>query len=166
VAVSDRAGVVLRERIGYNHRGDDNSTVMEVFSLRAVAFDIDGTLYPNASMYRATVGLVLRHHRLFRAFGRAREQVRREYPLQDLSARTTELTAGYLGWEIARTEQAIREVIYQQWERRLRRVSLYPGARELVLWLREHGVPVAAMSDFPTDSKLEILGLQGLWDTS
>lgn len=139
---------------------------MAEFNIRAAAFDIDGTLYPNSSMYRATVGLVLRHPRLFRAFGRAREEVRREYPVQDLAARTAELTAEYLRWEVSRTEAAIRQVIYLQWERRLRTVSLYPGARELILWLRERGVPVATMSDFPTDSKLEILGLDGLWDVS
>ena len=40
--------------------------------LRAVAFDVDGTLYPNASMYLKSVGLALTNLRLFKALEAAR----------------------------------------------------------------------------------------------
>ena len=134
--------------------------------IRSVAFDIDGTLYSNASMYRVTTLHVLRHLRLFRAFGHARKQVRREYPVTDLAARTTELTAQELGWDVPRTRERIQTVIYTEWERLLGSVKLYPGVRDFIIRLRSNGIPTAAMSDFPTEGKLKLLGLDGLWDVS
>lgn len=134
--------------------------------IRAVAFDIDGTLYSNASMYRATALFALRHLRLFSAFGRARKTVRRENAAGDLENRTVELTAQALGWDHDRTRERIRSVIYRQWEARLHTVEPYADAREVILWLRDMGIKTAAMSDFPTNRKLEILGLDHLWDVS
>ncbi len=135
-------------------------------TIRAVAFDIDGTLYSNWAMYRVTLPLVLRHLKLFRAFGKARREVRGEYPLDDLERRTAELTASHLGWSLTETRAAIRAIIYGDWEQRLSKVAPLPGARDTVLWLREQGVRTAALSDFPTEGKLRILGLDGLWDVS
>ncbi|WP_076489571.1 HAD family hydrolase [Alkalispirochaeta americana] len=137
----------------------------------AVAFDIDGTLYPNSAMYRATALLALRHLRLFRAFGEARKEVRREHhqgppPRGALAQRTVALTAERLGWTEEKTAGAIGTIIYDRWEQTLKKVSLYPGARELLVWLQDQGVPLGAMSDFPTESKLRILGLEGLWDVA
>ncbi|POR03274.1 hypothetical protein AU468_05300, partial [Alkalispirochaeta sphaeroplastigenens] len=83
-----------------------------------------------------------------------------------LEKRTVALTADRLGWSEDKTAGAIREIIYHRWEQTLRGVSLYPGARELLLWLKEQGIPLGAMSDFPTESKLRILDLEGLWDVA
>ncbi|MFW5828446.1 MAG: HAD family hydrolase [Alkalispirochaeta sp.] len=138
----------------------------ENFIIRAVAFDIDGTLYPNGRMYRASLGIVLRHWRLFRAFGVARKTVRTRHPIADLQRETAELTAERLGISADEAAQRINEVIYDRWENVLRRVPLYPGVTDVLADLRRRGVPLAAMSDFPVASKLELLGIAEYWDVA
>lgn len=131
----------------------------------AVAFDIDGTLYPNGAMYRASLGLILRNWRLFSAFGRARRAVRSHYPVEDLRTWTEEYTARELGLSREETAPRIQRVVYQQWEENLlARVPLYPGARELLQELRSRGIQTVAMSDFPVTSKLKGYGLSDLFD--
>ncbi len=131
----------------------------------AVAFDIDGTLYPNGAMYRASLWLILRNWRLFSAFGRARREVRLHYPVKDVRAWTEEFTARELGLPREETGQLIQRIIYQQWEKNLlARVPLYSGVRELLEELRSRGVRTVAMSDFPVTSKLKGYGLSELFD--
>ncbi len=138
--------------------------MVSINKYKVVAFDIDGTLYPNGAMYRATFGLVVRNLRLFRAYGRARRQVRREYPLTDLRQRTTELTAQFARWDIDETDRRIRRIVYEQWEQSLQSVRLFPGAKDLLLWLRQRGVLTVAMSDFPVTTKLKSFDLEDCWD--
>ncbi len=138
----------------------------DTISITAVAFDIDGTLYPNWKMYLASAPLVLRHARLFRAFGRARIASRRIRPIDDLAATTAALTAEHLGIPVERAEAMIRNIIYRRWEATLGRVKPHRGAKELLLWLRDRGVKIGAMSDFPVHRKLRTLGLEGLWDAA
>lgn len=133
----------------------------------AVAFDIDGTLYPNGAMYRASLGLILRNWRLFSAFGRARRAVRSHYPVEDLRKWTEEYTARELGLSREETARRIQQVIYQQWEQNLlARVPLFPEVRELLEELRSRGIRTVAMSDFPVKSKLEGFGLSSLFDVA
>lgn len=138
----------------------------DTITISAVAFDIDGTLYPNGRMFRASASLVLRHIRLFHAFGRARVAARTMRPIDDLAATTAALTADRLGISVERADAAIRDIIYRRWEATLRRVKPFRGARELLVWLRERGIKTGAMSDFPVVGKLRTLGLDGLWDTA
>lgn len=138
----------------------------ESIIIRGVAFDIDGTLYPNRRMYRASLGIVLRNLRLFRAFGAARKDVRTRHPISDLRRETAELTAARLNVSPEEAAQRIDEVIYRRWEEVLRRVPLYPGVTDMLTELRRREVPLAAMSDFPVVSKLKLLGIDSYWDVA
>ncbi len=135
-------------------------------SIRAVAFDIDGTLYPNGQMYLASLPVVIRHLRLFRAFGHARRDIRRERPVTDLHRRTAEMVSNELGIETTEAVTRINRYIYGEWESILKKVTLYPGVRELIQHLRERGIRTAALSDFPVRKKLQLLELEGLWDVA
>lgn len=115
-------------------------------------------------MYRATFPVVVRHFALFRAFGKAREAVRREYPVEDLWQRTVALTAEFGRWDPRTTETRIREVIYGAWEARIAAVPLFPGVPELLAWLGSRSVTRVAMSDFPVHRKLELLGIADTWE--
>jgi putative hydrolase of the HAD superfamily len=134
--------------------------------VRGVAFDIDGTLYPNGKMYRASLPIVLSHPRLFLAFGAARKAIRRRRPVEDLHRETIGLVAEDLGWTEEKARTRVEDVIYSRWEQVLRRVPLYPGVPELLAALRGAGLRLGAMSDFPVASKLELLGLSGYWDVA
>lgn len=138
----------------------------ESFIIRGVAFDIDGTLYPNRRMYRASLGIVLSNLRLFRAFGAARKDVRTRHPIVDLRRETAELTAERLKISPDEAARRIDDVIYHRWEAVLRRVPIYPGVTDLLTELRRRSVPLGAMSDFPVVSKLALLGIEDYWDVA
>lgn len=135
-----------------------------VGELKAVAFDIDGTIYPNIAMYRASLPIVLAHLRLFRAFGRARRLVRSDPPAGDLRLETARITARLLGGDPTAVAARIDEVIYRRWERVLHRVSLFPGVPETLGSLRRAGYRLGVLSDFPVQTKLELFGIGDDWD--
>lgn len=132
--------------------------------VRAVAFDIDGTLYPNATMYLKSLPFALTHLRLMWAFAAVRDEVRHHRPVDDLKRFQAELLAKRLGITADEASQRIDREIYGEWERVLDRVRPYPHVRDCVERLHDAGYQVAVTSDFPVERKLERLGLDGLFD--
>jgi putative hydrolase of the HAD superfamily len=136
-----------------------------------VAFDLDGTLYPNYRFYIRLVPFLLRESRLLIAFGKARNILRAEaaqspqapggsafYDLQ--SNRMARVLKSDPAAIKARTEAAI----YRGWEPLFKRVKLYPHVRETLNALREGGFKLGLLSDVPPAAKLENMGLTGFWD--
>ena len=132
--------------------------------VRAVAFDIDGTLYPNAAMYLKSIPFAVTHLRLMTAYARVRQEIRGRRPVDDLQALEARMLAKRLGIAPEEARGRIQREIHGTWEEVLDNVSPYPHVRECVLSLREAGFAVAVTSDFPVERKLERLGLDGLFD--
>ena len=132
--------------------------------IRAVAFDIDGTLYPNSAMYLRSLPFALTHMRWLWHFGKIRKQIRQMRPIHDFRATQAQMLAQSIGTDITEAEAFIRNKMYGTWERSLATVPLYDGVRECVQALKAESLPVAVASDFPVTTKLELLQLQGLWD--
>jgi len=132
--------------------------------LRAVAFDVDGTLYPNASMYLRSVGLVLRHLRLFKAIEKARIQLRENPDLSEAFERVQGRAVGeILGISSEEAQARIEEVVYTRWYRVFTVLRPYKGVSECLESFRAQGLKLAALSDFPIRGRLDDLGL-GPWD--
>jgi putative hydrolase of the HAD superfamily len=132
----------------------------------AVGFDLDGTLYSRALMYRLSVPLVLRHPRLVTQFAHVRREVRCLQSIDGFHATQARLLGARLGVEEARAAALIDRVIYGEWMRMLRRIRPFPHVRETIAGLRGLGLKLGLMSDYPVVDKLRFLGLQDLWDTS
>ena len=49
-----------------------------IAGISAVAFDLDGTLYPNYSLYIRLLPFLFRHPQLIAALGKARQIIRRQ----------------------------------------------------------------------------------------
>ena len=132
--------------------------------LRAVVFDIDGTLYPIRQIVRRSWHLVCRHPRLFRAFGRARSVLRGERPGTGLRLRQAELVAGYLGIDTEAAAEAVERVVYREWPRTFRRLRPYTEVVATLSRLRADGLRLGVVSDSPfTREKLAALGLETGW---
>ena len=137
----------------------------------AVAFDLDGTLYPNYSFYARLVPFLLKEQRYLRAFGKARDRLRaetREESSQDagsLYQRQAQYMAEILGKDPVFLEERTEKIIYRGWEPLFKKVKLFPHVTEILAALREKGVKLGLLSDFPPDTKIENLGLSGYWDT-
>ncbi len=134
-------------------------------SLRAVAFDIDGTLYPNSSMYRVSLPFLVRNLGLMRAFGRVRRRIRDMRPVEDFYSVQAELLGREMGTNPETAGRLLDERVYGEWEKLLHRVDLYPFVRECIESFRAAGLYIAVCSDFPVKTKLEVLGLSDIdWD--
>jgi putative hydrolase of the HAD superfamily len=140
--------------------------------ISAVAFDLDGTLYPNYSLNIRLLPFLLRHFRLLLAFGRARDKIRLEQAQGrqsrglDFYSRQAQLVAEQLKKPPEEIQEKINRLIYRGWESLFLKVRLFPHVKETLAQLRASGLKLGLLSDFPPQTKLEYLGLADLWDTA
>lgn len=135
-------------------------------SLSAIAFDLDGTLYPDTQMVLPSLGLALRHLRLLLALDRSRRRLRQIGVVQDFHQEQANLVAQELGVTAEAARERIERTIYTDWFRNFRRFRVFPGVVEVVRECRTLGLKTAVMSDFPIRNRLEDLNLGGLWDVA
>lgn len=133
---------------------------------KAVAFDVDGTLYANRNMYLFSIPFFLTHPRLVYHYGRVRREIRETRPIEDFYYRQGAMLAGRLGTTPEAAMARLERQIYEKWERVLAAIPPYPGVREAVEEIRRMGAKTAVLSDFPVHRKLEFLGMEGLWDVA
>lgn len=138
--------------------------------LGGVAFDLDGTLYPNYRLYARLIPFIIREHRLLLAFGRARDTLR-GWPAGEMPPgyrfyrEQARLIGAALGEEASVAEKRIEQLIYRGWEPLFTRIKPYRDVRQTLERLRAGGLKLGILSDFPPDTKLANMGLGGLWDT-
>jgi len=140
--------------------------------IKAVGFDIDGTLYPAGALYWRMLPRALGSLRLLAAFDRVRKDLRalattptyRSAPPVGMEAfhrYQAALTAARLGIGEAEALDAIQRFFYEESFERFRTIRCYPHLREVLDRLRQAGLALGALSDFPCLRKLELLGLAG-----
>jgi putative hydrolase of the HAD superfamily len=138
--------------------------------IEGVAFDLDGTLYPNYRLHIRILPHVLKEFLLVSAFARARKIIRIEqkkpsYVMPgDFYRFQAEITAKNLSISGENLKEKIDKVIYRAWEPPFKKIKLFKGVKETLGALREAGYKLGLLSDFPTEAKLELLGLNGLWN--
>jgi len=150
--------------------------------ISAVAFDLDGTLYPNYRLNLRLLPFLLRHCKFMLAFGRARDIIRREQEAQaELAAQTASTVqppsgidfydrqAQLVAEQIKAQKEEIREridrLIYRGWESFFLKIKPFPHVKEVLGELKAAGLKLGLLSDFPPETKLEYLGLSSFWDT-
>jgi len=145
---------------------------METFGrvLRAVAFDLDGTLYPNYRLYWRLFPFLLRHPRFFAAFTTVRR------PLHDPGRELTEgmsfyeeqasLMAAILGRKAEEIKEKTQRLIYQGWDELFSGIQPFPFVRETLTAFRQAGLRLAILSDFPPERKIVLLGLDGFFEAA
>jgi FMN phosphatase YigB (HAD superfamily) len=149
---------------------DDAFAELAARGVRAVLFDVDGTLYSQRrlrvfmamELVRAALGAPGRMTdtvRIITAFRRTREDLRRlgagSAPLDDLQFTRT---ADVLGIEAAVVRRVIDEWIFTRPLPYLR-FTRRAGLREVLAALQQQRLHIGALSDYPTDAKLEALGV-------
>jgi len=145
--------------------------------INAVAFDLDGTLYPNYRLNLRLLPFLLGHWRFMLAFGRARNIIRREQAQTELASarpasmpdfyeRQARLVAGQLKANKEEIRERIDRLIYRGWEPFFLKIKPFPHVREVLGELKAKGIKLGLLSDFPPETKLEYMGLSGFWDTT
>ena len=142
-----------------------------ITSIKAVAFDLDGTLYPNYRLYLRLFPDLILHTAFLYAFMVARRKL---HPEQDDVSETAlsfydrqaALTAELLGKDPEQTKRKLEGLVYGSWERQFTRIKIFPHLRETLAALRERKFRLAVLSDFPPLRKLVYLGLDGFFDVT
>jgi len=137
-------------------------------ALKAVGFDIDGTLYPDFRARWRSLPFLLAHFRTILAFSRTRHLMREHQSDGPLSEDAGEMEVKYFAEERGCSPDAARDIrdriLYKGWEVYFRGMKIYPDVRESLLKLKAAGLKLAVLSDFPVGRKLEYFGLEGIFD--
>lgn len=147
--------------------------------IKAVAFDVDGTLYPERSYVLRMILAGWRHPLLSFAYNRARVRYRVE---QGREATVPANRAGYLRRlsvlmlgilrrrpserNIKAMTAKVERVFARSWERLYRRVPGRKGMRDTLHALHAAGYRIAVLSDFPLAGKLAALGVEDVVDVA
>jgi len=132
--------------------------------IKAVGFDIDGTLYPNLSMYLRSSSSFLSHPRLVYHFGKVRKEVRRTEYSGDFRANQAKLLGYSMKISQERAADLIERQLYQRWVYSFKGVRPFKSVRPALLSLKREGLKLGALSDFPVERKLDFLGLADLME--
>jgi putative hydrolase of the HAD superfamily len=134
-----------------------------------IAFDLDGTLYPNYRLNIRIIPFILKEFPLLLALGEARSRMRfgrEDCPagaeFYDYQAR---IMAEILGEESDAVKARTERLIYRGWEPLFTRIAPFPHVRETLETLKGQGFKLGLLSDFPPELKLANMGLAGYWDT-
>jgi putative hydrolase of the HAD superfamily len=142
--------------------------------VKAVVFDIDGTLYRQGPLRRAMISRLASAHaaqpirgwrtfRVLRAYRRAQEELRALPAAASIAEAQIALTCERTN--VGR--DAVVECIARWMEQEplpFLAQCLQPGVAQFLAACRARGLRLAALSDYPADAKLQALGLSGLFE--
>lgn len=134
--------------------------------IKAIGFDIDGTLYPNYRLYIHSALGAAAHLRLFHHFGKIRKEIRKIRPVDDFQGLQAKLLGESFGISPVKAEYLLKEIVYGRWESTFRYMRPFPHLRTLIESLKKEGYRLGVLSDFPVEKKVDFLGLGGLWDAT
>ena len=136
----------------------------------AVAFDLDGTLYPNFSLYWRLLPFLCAHGKMMIRFGNARDQIRSEQELDPAAFRKdfyeyqARLTSERLGEQPDQIKKKIEKLVYRGFEPHFLKVRLFPHVKETLDAFSAASLKLGILSDFPPKAKLENMGIAHYWD--
>jgi putative hydrolase of the HAD superfamily len=133
--------------------------------IRGVAFDLDGTFYPNYRFYVRLVPFLLKEWRYVLAFSQARTALRSQFREGNFYELQALLMARFLKKDGAAIQERTERLIYRGWEPLFKKVKPYRYVKETLGALKAAGLVLGLLSDFPAKRKLEHLGLDAYWDT-
>ena len=132
---------------------------------QAVAFDLDGTLYPDIQLFSRLIPFILKEFRLLKAMDKARKQLRNQGGYgPDFYETQAELMARILGDSTETVRDRTERLIYRGWEPHFKKIKLFPFVMETFDNLKKNGVKMGLLSDFPPEVKLENLRIDKFWD--
>lgn len=139
--------------------------------LQAVAFDIDGTIYPEWKFHLLLLPFILRNLHFMKAFGKVRKEIRQNQKnngtiLPDFFDRQAEMLASYLNKDKVIVKKELQDKIYNGWQHFFSKVGPYKHVVEVVSQLKERGFKIALLSDFLIQQKRDVWGILPFCDVA
>jgi len=138
--------------------------------IEGVAFDLDGTLYPNYRLNIRLIPFILKEWRMLSAFGKARNIIRKEQKenpsllYNEFYEHQARVTAELLSVPAEPLNKRINNLIYRGWENYFKDIKLFKNTLETLSALRKAGYKTGLLSDFPPETKLKYLGINDGWN--
>lgn len=132
--------------------------------VRAVAFDVDGTLYSNRAFYIRTLRYAAGRIRFLRSFAHIRKKIRTLYPIEDFHATQAGLLAEAMGTSHDAARTRIQKWFDVELDSVFRRLAPFPHLSDCIRQFRSAGLKLGILTDSPLGKKLNYLGLEDQWD--
>lgn len=127
--------------------------------IKVVAFDIDGTLYPDYRLYRKIIFYVLRNLKFYYHFNKVRNILHRTAPLSDFFEYQARLLSFELKCDAESAKSKIESIVYKGLTPYLEKTKPFSYVKETFQKLKESGYKIALLSDFPPSQKGDTWGL-------
>lgn len=135
-----------------------------IYNIEAVAFDIDGTLYPSWKLFIRMPFYILRNFRFYLHFNKIRNTLHTTAPLSDLYEYQARLYAESAHVSVEDARKKIQRISYDGLISKFRKIKPYKYAYEFMKNCKDAGLKVGILSDFPPSQKEEIWGMKELCD--
>lgn len=132
--------------------------------IKAVAFDIDGTLYPSWALYMRMPGYFLRHISFYLKYNRVRKQLHKTAPLADFYEYQARLFGFVSSKPADESKQIIRQICYDGLKPFFTKIKPFAHVYDCVLAMKNAGLKIGILSDFPPEQKGDIWGIRSLCD--
>lgn len=132
--------------------------------IKAVAFDIDGTLYRTWKLNIRILFHFLRYNQFFLKYGLVRSKIRKIQFQEDFKSVQAQMMAEKLKCSPADAELKLAKIVYSGLTSYFKEIKPYKGAVELIKDLKAAGYKIAVLSDFPPEQKGEIWGIKDMCD--
>ena len=134
--------------------------------VKAVAFDIDGTLYPNWRMKFHSIPFLFSHIGLVMNFSRVRKEIRKIENVENFRELQAAMMSQRTGMDVGAVQNLLERIIYRKWEKIFKRVRPYSGLEDALTVLRNRGYKLGVLSDFPVGNKLNYFRVDSHWDVT
>lgn len=132
--------------------------------IKAVAFDIDGTLYPQWKIHLSAVFNYACHIIFYLYYGLVRNEMHRMDRMENFRAVQAEKMAAFMHCSAQEAESKLNAVVYDGLKKNFEKISCYKDVPETFRKFKEAGFKLALLSDFPPEQKGEIWGIKSYCD--
>lgn len=132
--------------------------------IKAVAFDIDGTIYASWRLFVRMPIYFFRHIIFFRDFNEVRKILRRSAPVADFYEYQARLFATQHKIDVALAKKEIQRICYDGLRPFFFKIKSFPNIYDTVRSLKAAGLKIAILSDFPPEQKDSVWGIRPLCD--
>lgn len=126
--------------------------------IKAIAFDIDGTLYPNWRLNIRIIPYLLKHIRFFLAFKKVRDVLHQKAPEGEFFDYQAKLLSEILHCDSSKAKDLIQKIVYDGLAPFFNKIKPYKNAIECFELFKKAGYKCAILSDFPPLQKGRVWG--------
>lgn len=130
----------------------------------AIAFDIDGTLYPQWALTIRAFPRYVRYGEFFMHYGLTRRDLHKLPPQEDFAQTQAQILGKRAHLSADFVKRKLNRIVYKGLEPYFKKIAPYEGAKDAIKAFKDAGFKIALLSDFPPEQKGDIWGIKQYCD--